>query len=285
MGRGGNLSGVCHGMGVRTLTYCLVPFLHIHFSLQLCSVQERKLQDLEVELETRAKEVRARLAQLDVQVRAWGGGSPGALDLGDMVPRERLGLSAPAPWAWRWPGWSPPSGGGCPKERCCRPEAAGGAGERAWSAHLASLSPTSLFPTPTACSLGLRLQALGLFHQQYLWGSQHRMPGSGGGSGRGRTRDLGVWAPSGPCPGASWLPAFSHSFSRRFCLSSAQEVTATHQHLEEAKQEHTHLLESNRQLRRNLGKLRAQKLELEAQVDQLQAQAKGLQKRIRWHAL
>ncbi|EPQ01812.1 Centrosomal protein of 164 kDa [Myotis brandtii] len=67
---------------------------------------------------------------------------------------------------------------------------------------------------------------------------------------------------------------------RRFCLSSAQEVTATHQHLEEAKQEHTHLLESNRQLRRSLGELRAQKLELEAQVDQLQAQAKGLQRRI-----
>lgn len=110
------------------------------------------------------------------------------------------------------------------------------------------------------------------------------MPGSGGGR-EGGTRDLGVWAPSGPCPGASRLPAFSHPLSRRFCLSSAQEVTATHQHLEEAKQEHAHLLESSRQLRRSLGELRAQKLELEAQVDQLQAQAKGLQKRIRWRAL
>ncbi|XP_015417949.1 PREDICTED: centrosomal protein of 164 kDa [Myotis davidii] len=66
----------------------------------------------------------------------------------------------------------------------------------------------------------------------------------------------------------------------RLAQLDVQEVTATHQHLEEAKQEHTHLLESNRQLRRNLGKLRAQKVELEAQVDQLQAQAKGLQKRI-----
>ncbi|XP_059566615.1 centrosomal protein of 164 kDa [Myotis daubentonii] len=66
----------------------------------------------------------------------------------------------------------------------------------------------------------------------------------------------------------------------RLAQLDVQEVTATHQHLEEAKQEHTHLLESSRQLRRSLGELRAQKLELEAQVDQLQAQAKGLQKRI-----
>ncbi|XP_036180086.1 centrosomal protein of 164 kDa isoform X7 [Myotis myotis] len=64
----------------------------------------------------------------------------------------------------------------------------------------------------------------------------------------------------------------------RLAQLDVQEVTATHQHLEEAKQEHMHLLESNRQLRRSLGELRAQKLELEAQVDQLQAQAKGLQK-------
>ncbi|XP_023600064.1 LOW QUALITY PROTEIN: centrosomal protein of 164 kDa [Myotis lucifugus] len=66
----------------------------------------------------------------------------------------------------------------------------------------------------------------------------------------------------------------------RLAQLDVQEVTATHQHLEEAKQEHTRLLESNRQLRRRLGELRAQKLELEAQVDQLQAQAKGLQRRI-----
>ncbi|XP_070282228.1 centrosomal protein of 164 kDa isoform X1 [Myotis yumanensis] len=66
----------------------------------------------------------------------------------------------------------------------------------------------------------------------------------------------------------------------RLAQLDVQEVTATHQHLEEAKQEHTRLLESNRQLRRSLGELRAQKLELEAQVDQLQAQAKGLQRHI-----
>lgn len=40
----------------------------LSFSLRTL-VQERKLQDLEVELETRTKDVKARLAQLDVQVR------------------------------------------------------------------------------------------------------------------------------------------------------------------------------------------------------------------------
>ena len=44
-------------------------WLHSHLSLYLHSVQERKLQDLEVELETRTKDVKARMAQLDVQVR------------------------------------------------------------------------------------------------------------------------------------------------------------------------------------------------------------------------
>ncbi|CAK6448735.1 unnamed protein product [Pipistrellus nathusii] len=66
----------------------------------------------------------------------------------------------------------------------------------------------------------------------------------------------------------------------RLAQLDAQEATATQQHLDEAKQEHTHLLESNRQLRRTLGELRALKRELEAQVDQLQAQAQALQKRI-----
>lgn len=94
-----------------------------------------------------------------------------------------------------------------------------------------------------------------------------------------------MWAPPGPVlglPGSLPSPTLSPGAS---VFSSAQEVTATHQHLEEAKKEHTHLLESNRQLQRSLGELRAHKLELEAQVDQLQAQAKGLQKCIRWRAL
>ncbi|XP_012865326.1 PREDICTED: centrosomal protein of 164 kDa isoform X4 [Dipodomys ordii] len=57
-----------------------------------------------------------------------------------------------------------------------------------------------------------------------------------------------------------------------------EEVTITRQHLEEAKKEHMHLLESKRQLRRGLEELRAHKLDLEAQVDLLQAQSQRLQK-------
>nr|KAF6392559.1 hypothetical protein mPipKuh1_007760 [Pipistrellus kuhlii] len=64
----------------------------------------------------------------------------------------------------------------------------------------------------------------------------------------------------------------------RLAQLDVQEATATQQHLDEAKQEHTHLLESNRQLRRTLDELQALKRELEAQVDQLQAQAQALQK-------
>ncbi|XP_042538859.1 centrosomal protein of 164 kDa isoform X5 [Dipodomys spectabilis] len=57
-----------------------------------------------------------------------------------------------------------------------------------------------------------------------------------------------------------------------------EEATITRQHLEEAKKEHMHLLESKRQLRRGLEELRAHKLDLEAQVDLLQAQSQRLQK-------
>ncbi|KAF6102668.1 centrosomal protein 164 [Phyllostomus discolor] len=60
----------------------------------------------------------------------------------------------------------------------------------------------------------------------------------------------------------------------------SKKVTATHHQLEEAKKEHTHLLESNQQLRRILGELRTHKLELESQVDLLQAQTQRLQKHI-----
>ncbi|KAM5316898.1 centrosomal protein of 164 kDa isoform 3-T3 [Glossophaga mutica] len=60
----------------------------------------------------------------------------------------------------------------------------------------------------------------------------------------------------------------------------SKEVTATHHQLEEAKEEHAHLLESNQQLRRILGELRTHKLELESQVDLLQAQTQRLQKHI-----
>ncbi|XP_053780606.1 centrosomal protein of 164 kDa isoform X2 [Desmodus rotundus] len=59
-----------------------------------------------------------------------------------------------------------------------------------------------------------------------------------------------------------------------------QEITATHHQLEEAKKEHTHLLESNQQLRRILSELRTHKLELESQVDLLQTQTQRLQKHI-----
>uniref|UniRef100_A0A8C9K1N6 Centrosomal protein of 164 kDa n=1 Tax=Panthera tigris altaica TaxID=74533 RepID=A0A8C9K1N6_PANTA len=58
------------------------------------------------------------------------------------------------------------------------------------------------------------------------------------------------------------------------------EATANHHHLEEAKKEHTHLLETNQQLRRILDELRAHKLELESQVDVLQTQRRRLQKQV-----
>ncbi|XP_053528716.1 centrosomal protein of 164 kDa isoform X3 [Artibeus jamaicensis] len=60
----------------------------------------------------------------------------------------------------------------------------------------------------------------------------------------------------------------------------SKEVTATRHQLEEAKEEHTQLLESNQQLRRILGELRTRKLELESQVDLLQTQTQRLQKHI-----
>ncbi|XP_021526849.2 centrosomal protein of 164 kDa isoform X4 [Aotus nancymaae] len=66
---------------------------------------------------------------------------------------------------------------------------------------------------------------------------------------------------------------------RQVALKS-EEATATHQHLEEAQKEHTHLLQSNQQLRKILDELRAHKLELESQVDLLQAQSQQLQKHI-----
>ncbi|XP_032283756.1 centrosomal protein of 164 kDa isoform X8 [Phoca vitulina] len=66
---------------------------------------------------------------------------------------------------------------------------------------------------------------------------------------------------------------------RQVALQS-EEVTASYQHLEESKKEHTHLLESNQQLRRLLDELRARKVELESQVDALQTQSRRLQKHI-----
>ncbi|XP_021495427.1 centrosomal protein of 164 kDa isoform X2 [Meriones unguiculatus] len=59
-----------------------------------------------------------------------------------------------------------------------------------------------------------------------------------------------------------------------------EEATATRQHLEEAKKEHTHLLESKRQLRRGIDDLRVRRVELESQVDLLQAQSQRLQKHV-----
>ncbi|XP_063111898.1 centrosomal protein of 164 kDa isoform X4 [Cavia porcellus] len=62
----------------------------------------------------------------------------------------------------------------------------------------------------------------------------------------------------------------------------SEEATTTHQHLEEAKKEHTHTMESRWQLRGILDELQARKLELESEVDFLQAQSQRLQRRIRW---
>uniref|UniRef100_A0A452T4U7 Centrosomal protein of 164 kDa n=1 Tax=Ursus maritimus TaxID=29073 RepID=A0A452T4U7_URSMA len=73
-----------------------------------------------------------------------------------------------------------------------------------------------------------------------------------------------------PCAAATCLcPACLQVFL------SFQEVTASQQHLEEAKKEHTHLLESTRQLRRLLDELRARKVELKSQVQALQAQSRS----------
>uniref|UniRef100_A0A8C6GV41 Centrosomal protein of 164 kDa n=1 Tax=Mus spicilegus TaxID=10103 RepID=A0A8C6GV41_MUSSI len=59
-----------------------------------------------------------------------------------------------------------------------------------------------------------------------------------------------------------------------------EEATATHQHLEEAKKEHTRLLETKQQLRRTIDDLRVRRVELESQVDLLQAQSQRLQKHL-----
>ena len=75
------------------LSACLCScYAHVFLSTYT-SVQERKLQDLEVELETRTKDVKARLAQLDVQVRERGRrtGSRGPWTLESASPGEDLG--------------------------------------------------------------------------------------------------------------------------------------------------------------------------------------------------
>lgn len=61
------------------------------------SVQERKLQELEVELETRTKDVKATLTQLDIQVRESGGelDLQVPLTLESQLPQERADLPAP----------------------------------------------------------------------------------------------------------------------------------------------------------------------------------------------
>lgn len=79
-----------------------------------------------------------------------------------------------------------------------------------------------------------------------------------------------------PCPTSRLCPTCLR------VLLSHQEATANHQHLDEAKKEHTHLLESNQQLRKLLDELRAHKLELESQVDALQTQSQRLQKQVRY---
>ncbi|XP_063491603.1 centrosomal protein of 164 kDa isoform X18 [Symphalangus syndactylus] len=66
---------------------------------------------------------------------------------------------------------------------------------------------------------------------------------------------------------------------RQVALKS-EEATATHQQLEEAQKEHTHLLQSNQQLQEINDELQDRKLKLESQVDLLQAQSQQLQKHI-----
>nr|XP_048272843.1 centrosomal protein of 164 kDa isoform X4 [Myodes glareolus] len=68
--------------------------------------------------------------------------------------------------------------------------------------------------------------------------------------------------------------------AQRQAALEKEETTATRQHLEEAKKEHTHLVESKRQLRRVIDDLRVRRVELESQVDLLQAQSQRLQKHL-----
>ncbi|XP_032212874.1 centrosomal protein of 164 kDa isoform X14 [Mustela erminea] len=65
--------------------------------------------------------------------------------------------------------------------------------------------------------------------------------------------------------------------AQRQAALESEEVTASYQHLEEAKKEHMHLLESNRQLRRLLDELQARRAELESQVEVLESQVEALQ--------
>lgn len=125
-------------------------------------MQERKLQDLEVELETRAKEVKAWLAQLDVQVRERGWRFPQVpLTLETWFPQERNGLSAPVPWGLEVAEALVPS----LKRRLPQGEAAVGQKQQvAWTSHLASLSPPPSLSHPHLLFTG-SLQSLGLFHQ------------------------------------------------------------------------------------------------------------------------
>ncbi|XP_026634929.1 centrosomal protein of 164 kDa isoform X1 [Microtus ochrogaster] len=68
--------------------------------------------------------------------------------------------------------------------------------------------------------------------------------------------------------------------AQRQAALEKEEAIATRQHLEEAKKEHTHLVESKRQLRRVIDDLRVRRVELESQVDLLQAQSQRLQKHL-----
>ena len=109
-------------------------------------MQEKKLQDLEAELETRTKDVKARLAQLDVQVRELGAEDrlSGTLDLEVSSPRRGPELA-------RWPDLLCPAGGGGPEREATAPRRAeaGRAGERGVSASPPALCHcTSFLPQP-----------------------------------------------------------------------------------------------------------------------------------------
>lgn len=285
------------------LSTCLCSCYAHGFLSTYTSVQERKLQELEVELETRTKDVKARLAQLDVQVRERG---------------RRTGSRGPWTLESASPGEDPGPGDGQIAGPLLRPQEEAARKEKqqlldvqrqfalereVWRPPLSSLLylPYSIsFPPVPLCSpdlsteLGSRLYWLLLHKWPQRVGPAQEPPGVGpvgDTAADGRHRPSGCLVPSSPhCSSllsgaARSLPAAPPTPHVSGCVSLSscpQEATATRQHLEEAKKEHSHLLESNRQLRRIVEELQARKLELESQVDLLQAQSQRLQKHVRW---
>lgn len=267
----------------------VLPSHTMSFSLPyLC--QERKLQDLEVDLATRTKDVKARRAQLDVQVRegdgqihlALGRGcehragstsvlgsavSPGLISLQEEnIRREKqLLLDAQRQAALEKEVCLPPCLS-CLPPPICSPVLSRPRGPKT------VLANTMLPSGPDFRALGSGALVADRIPRT-------PDPRESGFSGSGfqpvslfsvpHTSDAACTSPS---PQGLWafLP-----------FPLPQEATATHQHLEEAKKEHAHLVESKRQLRRVIDDLRVRRVELESQVDLLQTQSQRLQKHVR----